>query len=152
MRSHLKWADNRFNLSNANKIVLSGGSAGGMGIYLWIDYLRGLVKYPNRVYGIADSAIFMDPATVTSFQTQVYNLMPKPSQPSAAADTTMPVSNLGSNNGLIDQKNTSQSGGTINLSTDSPSSASSSSQSISINANNQKELGSAPILPVDSIS
>ena len=31
---------------------------------IWIDYLKGLVTKPEKVYGIVDSAMFMDPKEV----------------------------------------------------------------------------------------
>ncbi len=57
-RSHIKWADNKYGLANADKIVISGSSAGGIATFLWVDYLRSLVPNPKVVYGIADSGIF----------------------------------------------------------------------------------------------
>ena len=60
-RSHFKWADNKYGLGKAKKIVLSGSSAGGMATFLWIEYLKSLVPDPKVVYGIADSAIFYEP-------------------------------------------------------------------------------------------
>ena len=61
MRAHLKWINEQYNFSTAKKIVLTGISAGGMATYLWIDYLRGIVNDPNKVYGIVDSGIFFEP-------------------------------------------------------------------------------------------
>lgn len=61
MKAHFKWIDSRYNLNKANKIVLTGFSAGGFGTYLWIDYLRGLVSDPNKVYGVVDSAMYINP-------------------------------------------------------------------------------------------
>ncbi len=101
MRSHIKWANDRFDLNNANKIVLAGSSAGGMAVYLWIDYLRGLVKNPNKVYGIADSSIFMDPESLVAFSSKVYSMMPISSNPATTIDTAIVINN---------------SSGTINLS------------------------------------
>ena len=60
-RSHFKWADNKYNLSNADKILLTGSSAGGIGVYLWHQYLKDFVTHPERVYSVADSSIFYDP-------------------------------------------------------------------------------------------
>lgn len=60
-RSHLKWADKKYNLSQAEKIIVSGSSAGGMATYLWVDYVRTLVPNPKNVYGVADSGVFYDP-------------------------------------------------------------------------------------------
>lgn len=60
-RSHLKWADNQYNFSQADKIIVSGSSAGGIATYLWVDYLRTLVPNPKQIYGVSDSGVFYDP-------------------------------------------------------------------------------------------
>lgn len=60
-RSHIKWANDKYNLSKAEKIIVSGSSAGGIATYLWVDYVRSLVPNPRTVYGVADSGIFYDP-------------------------------------------------------------------------------------------
>jgi len=60
-RSHLKYIDQKYNLNGADKIVFTGSSAGGIATYLWVDYVRSLVSNPNKVYGIVDSGIFVDP-------------------------------------------------------------------------------------------
>jgi fermentation-respiration switch protein FrsA (DUF1100 family) len=67
MRSHISWANSKFDLNKANKVVLAGSSAGGFGVFLWIDYLKSQVSDPSKVYGIADSGIFMDPASGVKF-------------------------------------------------------------------------------------
>ena len=60
-RSHFKWADGKYNLSNAERIVLTGSSAGGIAVYLWHQYLKDFVPHPERVSSVADSSIFYDP-------------------------------------------------------------------------------------------
>ena len=60
-RGHFEWTDKQYNLSAAEKIVLTGSSAGGMSTYIWHSYLRSKVTHPERVYAIADSGIFYDP-------------------------------------------------------------------------------------------
>ena len=67
MRASFKWADLKFNLSRADRIVLAGSGAGGVGAFLWIDYLKGLVSNKSKVYGIADTAIYMDPVEMARF-------------------------------------------------------------------------------------
>ena len=64
MRSHLKWANKRFNFEKAEKIVFTGSSSGGIATYLWIDYLKGLVSNPKKVYGIVDSGMFLSPVAL----------------------------------------------------------------------------------------
>ena len=51
MRSPFKWIDENFGLEKAGKIVLSGTSFGSIAVSLWIDYLKGLVTKPEKVYG-----------------------------------------------------------------------------------------------------
>jgi hypothetical protein len=68
MRSHISWANTKFNFNKANKVVLAGSSAGGTGVFLWIDYLKSQVSDPSKVYGVADSGIFMDPASGVQFR------------------------------------------------------------------------------------
>jgi hypothetical protein len=60
-RSHIKWANSKYNLAQAERIVVSGSSAGGIATYLWVDYFRTLVPNPKVVYGVADSGVFYDP-------------------------------------------------------------------------------------------
>lgn len=60
-RSHLKWAESKYSLSKADKVVVSGSSAGGIATFLWVDHIRTLVSDPNVVYGVVDSGIFFDP-------------------------------------------------------------------------------------------
>lgn len=60
-RSHLKYIDTKYNLSNAQRIIVSGSSAGGIATYIWLSYVKSLVPHADRVYGIADSGIFYDP-------------------------------------------------------------------------------------------
>ena len=61
MRAIFKWANDTFILSSGEKIVMAGSQTGGLGVYLWIDYLKGLVSDPSKVYAIVDSAIYMIP-------------------------------------------------------------------------------------------
>ena len=61
MRAHFKWIDEKFGLEQAEKIVFAGSSIGGIGVILWIDYLKGLVTKPEKVYGIVDSASCLEP-------------------------------------------------------------------------------------------
>jgi len=63
-RSAFSWVDSQVSLNSAKKIVLAGTLAGGVGVFLWIDYLRGLVSDPKKVYGIADSALYKTPDEV----------------------------------------------------------------------------------------
>ena len=60
-RSHFKYVDMKYNLSNAERIILTGSSAGGAGVNIWHQYLKDMVPHPERVFSIADSSIFYDP-------------------------------------------------------------------------------------------
>ncbi len=79
MRSHFKWLNKTYNLFNAEKIILTGGSAGGIATYLWNNYLRSLVTNPNSVYAIPDSGLFVNAkSTVTGtlkIQSAIENLL-----------------------------------------------------------------------------
>lgn len=59
-RSHFKYADKIFNLSLAEKIILTGSSAGGMATYAWTDYLRSSLLNPQVLYTVPDSGIFLN--------------------------------------------------------------------------------------------
>ena len=39
-RSHFDWINSKYNLKGASKIVLTGGSAGAVGVNLWNNYLK----------------------------------------------------------------------------------------------------------------
>ena len=53
-----------------NKVVLFGESSGGVGAFVWADYVRGMVKDQKKFYGIADSGIFLDPSSLAKFGQQ----------------------------------------------------------------------------------
>ena len=59
MRAHLKWIDQEYGFQNASKIVMMGGSAGAIAVYLWVDYVRDMLKDPSKLYGVVDSGIFL---------------------------------------------------------------------------------------------
>jgi hypothetical protein len=52
--------DQKYNISSASNIVLTGGSAGALGALYWTNYLQSMVKKPSVVSTIADSGIFMN--------------------------------------------------------------------------------------------
>lgn len=62
-RSHFNWINNKYNLKNANKIILTGGSAGGIAVHLWNNYIRSYVNNPDAVYSIDDSGVFINTKT-----------------------------------------------------------------------------------------
>ncbi len=60
MRSHFKYLINQYQLDQASKIIITGGSAGAVASYLWGNYLLSLVKTPSAVYNIPDSGLFIN--------------------------------------------------------------------------------------------
>ena len=58
-RSHFKYINTKYNLNGADRIILTGMSAGGVAVYLWTNYLKSLVKDDSKVYPIADSGVFV---------------------------------------------------------------------------------------------
>jgi O-palmitoleoyl-L-serine hydrolase len=42
-RSHFKYMDSYFSFKAADKVVLTGSSAGGMATFVWADYLKGML-------------------------------------------------------------------------------------------------------------
>lgn len=61
-RSHFQYIHNRYNLSNAERVILSGSSAGGIATFIWADYLKNFIGNPQvKFYPIVDSGIFLNP-------------------------------------------------------------------------------------------
>jgi hypothetical protein len=52
----------KYDLGSAEKVILTGSSAGGMADHLWTNYLKSLLKNPNALYVIPDSSIFLNPS------------------------------------------------------------------------------------------
>lgn len=46
VRSHLEWLAKEYGLRDAERVMLTGVSAGGMATFLWSDYVRGMMKKP----------------------------------------------------------------------------------------------------------
>ena len=57
-RSHFKWLIKKYSLNRASKILFTGGSAGGIGSFLWGNYLQSIIDKPDSVYIVPDSGIF----------------------------------------------------------------------------------------------
>lgn len=64
MRSHLDWLAKEYGLRDAETIMLTGVSAGGMATYLWSNYVRGMMKKPEGFFTVIDSGIFLNEASV----------------------------------------------------------------------------------------
>jgi hypothetical protein len=59
-RSHFKWIMNRYpQFKNADQVIVTGSSAGGIATYLWTNYVRTLVTNTSNVISIPDSGIFL---------------------------------------------------------------------------------------------
>ena len=59
-RSHIAWIQSKYNLKGANKIVLTGMSAGGIAVNSWTNYVKDFVGDDSKVYPISDSGIFLN--------------------------------------------------------------------------------------------
>ena len=57
-RSHFKWLMKTYDMQNAERIVLTGASAGGIATILWSNYFRNLLKDPSSLSVIVDSGVF----------------------------------------------------------------------------------------------
>lgn len=64
-RSHFDWINTKFPFAQAQKIILTGGSAGGVGTFLWNNYFIDYVKKPDIVHSIPDSGVFLNVKTIT---------------------------------------------------------------------------------------
>jgi hypothetical protein len=79
VRSHFKWLIDNYQMDKASKIMLTGGSAGGIASFIWTNYLQSIVVNPKAVYTIPDSGIFINSNTFTDnqplFEKQISTLM-----------------------------------------------------------------------------
>ena len=99
---HLKYINQEYNLNNADKIVFSGSSSGGIGVTLWVDYLRGLLKDPKKLYGIVDSGILLDPENLFKIGATSFGILPffapgallNQAQSSSSAQSSQPGGSL----------------------------------------------------------
>lgn len=62
-RANIKWIEQHYDLRNAQQVVVSGTSAGGIATYLWTNYVRLQVANPNNVLSIPDSGVFLNYTT-----------------------------------------------------------------------------------------
>jgi len=53
-------------LSNANQVILTGCSAGGLSTYLHLDYVRTLIPQHIPLHGLADAGWFLDAPSVSN--------------------------------------------------------------------------------------
>ena len=65
--------DKRYGLfSNSSKIIVSGGSAGGLASFLWTEYVHSKASGAS-VYGVPDSGLFLDSPNFQT-KTNIYSL------------------------------------------------------------------------------
>ena len=57
---HVLRLEKNFGIKAAEKVVWTGGSAGGVGTYLWMNEVKKMVSNSSNFYSIPDSGIFMD--------------------------------------------------------------------------------------------
>lgn len=64
-------------LTQATHIIVTGGSAGGLAVFLWANYVAEHAK--GKVVAVPDSGIFLDVASVKTknhdYRTKFINLM-----------------------------------------------------------------------------
>lgn len=53
----------QYGLYNSSKIVLTGASAGGVATFVWSNYLRSKLAFPDALYTIPDSGVFLNVST-----------------------------------------------------------------------------------------
>jgi len=51
---------NNKKLASAEKVLLTGASAGGIATYLWSNYVKRLLVNPQALYTVPDSGVFMN--------------------------------------------------------------------------------------------
>ncbi len=54
----------KYGLKSAENVMLTGGSAGGIAVHLWSNYLRNYVHNADAVRSVDDSGVFMNTKTV----------------------------------------------------------------------------------------
>ena len=67
-RSHINWIDSKYNLKGAEKVILTGMSAGGIAVNSWSNYVKDFVGDPSKVYPISDSGVFLNYETITGLK------------------------------------------------------------------------------------
>lgn len=78
IKAQMAYIEKNYNISQASKVVWTGGSAGAVGAYIWSGYIRQYFQNGPKVYIIVDSGIFIDfPGHGTNnhhFATELKNL------------------------------------------------------------------------------
>lgn len=63
VRSHLKWLTTNYGLADAEKVLLTGSSAGGIATFLWSNYVRSLLVNPRALFSVIDSGAIINAAS-----------------------------------------------------------------------------------------
>ncbi len=78
-RSNFLYLINNYNLLGAQKIILSGGSAGAVANIVWANYLHSVLPNPNILYNVPDCGIFLNVKTyqtnLPEIQLRIQNVM-----------------------------------------------------------------------------
>ena len=76
-KAHFNWINSKYNLKGADKIILTGKSAGGIAANMWSNYLKTYVQSDSKVYPIPDSGVYINVATQLgdpAFQNKLENI------------------------------------------------------------------------------
>ena len=117
---------------------MAGTSAGGIGAYGWIDYLRGMMNDPKKLYGVIDSGIFLDPASLGKIALQSAQLLPSFAPNALLSQARGQQANTAGGSIKINANGAAQSGPTAPLQDN-------------INSGIPSDIGAAPILPQDTL-
>jgi hypothetical protein len=63
VRSHLAWLTTNYGLVNAESVILTGTSAGGVAAYLWSNYMKSILANPRGLFTVVDSGAFVNVAS-----------------------------------------------------------------------------------------
>lgn len=60
VRSHFKWLTLKYDFPSAEKVLLTGSSAGGVATFLWSNYVKSILVNPQGLSSVVDSGVFMN--------------------------------------------------------------------------------------------
>ena len=73
-RSHFAYLLQKHQLADADRVLLTGASAGGIATIYWSNYMRSLLKKPDGLSVIADSGVFAN-ATIPNTDIHIFDLV-----------------------------------------------------------------------------
>ena len=117
---------------------MAGTSGGGIGVYGWADYVRGMMKDPKKLYGVIDSGIFLDPASLGKIALQSAQLLTSFAPNALLSQAGGQQANTARGSIKINPDGEAQSGPTAPLQDN-------------INSGTPSDIGAAPVPPQDSI-